>query len=495
MADILCQLREEATQALLENGTAGAGGLETRELGYATTEQEFSFRLDAGGFARIASKARLARADSALNAGGALVGYFPSNGMSATNMQAAIDELRASVAGIGSVGGAGVANRVAFWSTSTTLDDVAFLDIVGTKLQFGADSLATLYRSAPGELSTDGHFVALGNLFGDTLFASVGVQTDGSLSADRDSLFGNDFLYDNATSDEFGVARLVGSLTKNNSTLRTFYGLKLNPTFNAGGSNANTTFHVLDMDTVNTGLTGLTVRLLRIAFGGSQRLLLTSGGQLVLDGGGGMDVDGTVQLNNDVFARTHLTVGSDLTESAPSAGLGSHNFYGIYNRNSAGALRSSHVRLLATLNAGGSNLSQTLDVLSVETLNTSATGMAVNLIRALYGAAELFKVSALDGMYYMGASGGKSALGIGLNNPETTLHITHLGGSAADQHAAFSMQYSVDNPPDPASTTQARFYLKGGLFVIQYNDGGTVRYKSLDLTGTGSTWAHSTTPP
>lgn len=43
--------------------------------------------------------------------------------------------------------------------------------------------------------------------------------------------------------------------------------------------------------------------------------------------------------------------------------------------------------------------------------------------------------------------------------------------------------------------TRAGIYLKGNLLIIAYNDSGTVRYKYLDLSGTGVTWVHTTTPP
>ena len=47
----------------------------------------------------------------------------------------------------------------------------------------------------------------------------------------------------------------------------------------------------------------------------------------------------------------------------------------------------------------------------------------------------------------------------------------------------------------PASGTEAQVYVKSNKFIIQFNDGGTVRYKYLDLTGTGVTWVHTTSAP
>ena len=43
--------------------------------------------------------------------------------------------------------------------------------------------------------------------------------------------------------------------------------------------------------------------------------------------------------------------------------------------------------------------------------------------------------------------------------------------------------------------TIADVYVKSSKFIIKFNDGGTVRYKYLDLTGTGTTWTHTTSPP
>ena len=46
-----------------------------------------------------------------------------------------------------------------------------------------------------------------------------------------------------------------------------------------------------------------------------------------------------------------------------------------------------------------------------------------------------------------------------------------------------------------ASYELCDIYIKGTNFIIKYNDGGTVRYKYLNLSGTGTTWSHSTSEP
>ena len=50
-------------------------------------------------------------------------------------------------------------------------------------------------------------------------------------------------------------------------------------------------------------------------------------------------------------------------------------------------------------------------------------------------------------------------------------------------------------PSNPDSSVEGHVYVKGDKFIIQWNDAGTVRYKYLDLTGTGVTWVHTTTAP
>jgi hypothetical protein len=38
-------------------------------------------------------------------------------------------------------------------------------------------------------------------------------------------------------------------------------------------------------------------------------------------------------------------------------------------------------------------------------------------------------------------------------------------------------------------------YIKGSYLIVRYDDGGTTRYKYLDLSGTGTGWSHSTSEP
>ena len=49
--------------------------------------------------------------------------------------------------------------------------------------------------------------------------------------------------------------------------------------------------------------------------------------------------------------------------------------------------------------------------------------------------------------------------------------------------------------PTPVRDAEARIYLADTKLVIAFNDAGTIRYKSFDLAGTGTTFTHSLTPP
>jgi hypothetical protein len=74
------------------------------------------------------------------------------------------------------------------------------------------------------------------------------------------------------------------SLTKNDANTRTFYGWKLKPTINTGGSNANTTVNALFVDTTNTANTGVTTNLLNLNYGGAQKFNVDSSGHILAEG-------------------------------------------------------------------------------------------------------------------------------------------------------------------------------------------------------------------
>lgn len=90
-----------------------------------------------------------------------------------------------------------------------------------------------------------------------------------------------------------------------------------------------------------------------------------------------------------------------------------------------------------------------------------------------------------------GAQGARLSLGLGHD-----AEIFSRGVSGGATYMRLSP--STITPPTPSNTSSGvapNFYVKGTKFIIQYEEGGTVRYKYLELTGTGVTWVHTTTPP
>jgi hypothetical protein len=50
-------------------------------------------------------------------------------------------------------------------------------------------------------------------------------------------------------------------------------------------------------------------------------------------------------------------------------------------------------------------------------------------------------------------------------------------------------------PPQPADGAECRMYFKGDKFILRYTEGGTERWKYLDLTGVGVGWTYSASEP
>lgn len=69
------------------------------------------------------------------------------------------------------------------------------------------------------------------------------------------------------------------------------------------------------------------------------------------------------------------------------------------------------------------------------------------------------------------------------------------GAGALSLDAHLNLDEMSSTPSSPASGASCNLYMKADKLIIQYNQSGTVRYKYLDLTGTGVTWQHSTTAP
>ena len=76
-----------------------------------------------------------------------------------------------------------------------------------------------------------------------------------------------------------------------------------------------------------------------------------------------------------------------------------------------------------------------------------------------------------------------------LNSTYSYDGMAHFAGMFLKLDAIATPTYGL------TASSDAQVYLKGGKLIVRYNDGGTYRYKYLDLTGTGSSWTHTTTAP
>jgi len=84
-------------------------------------------------------------------------------------------------------------------------------------------------------------------------------------------------------------------------------------------------------------------------------------------------------------------------------------------------------------------------------------------------------------------------VGIGTTAPETKLHLNPSSGS----HAAITLGESSTTPDTPSVGDECRIYMKGDKLIVQFNDGGIIRYKYMDLTGSTDPeiWTNTTTAP
>jgi len=73
--------------------------------------------------------------------------------------------------------------------------------------------------------------------------------------------------------------------------------------------------------------------------------------------------------------------------------------------------------------------------------------------------------------------------------------VERLSTALGANKTTISFVEQTATPTAPANGTEVRLYMKADKFVLQYQDGATLRYKYLDLTGTGATWTHTTSAP
>ena len=126
--------------------------------------------------------------------------------------------------------------------------------------------------------------------------------------------------------------------------------------------------------------------------------------------------------------------------------------------------------------------------------NDSTVGSSIPAISFRSGlSTQIYQIRATDnlGLTFRDATkvifDANGNVGIGTTAPSTTLHI---GGSGT-----LGMVEATTNPLTPVAGSEAYFYLKADKFIIKFNDGGTLRYKYLVLSGDRVTWVQTLTAP
>jgi len=145
-----------------------------------------------------------------------------------------------------------------------------------------ANALVTDGQGNPGNFLVSGRLgVNTGSLSSTNAVISV---TPYNITTDADS----------ATS----VMTFSGTvLSKNDTNIRQFYALRFLPTFNTGASNTATTYNVINVDTVNTSVTGLTYNLLSLSSGGTAAVLVEGNTRNTRFNGAGNDPNGAAQVS------------------------------------------------------------------------------------------------------------------------------------------------------------------------------------------------------
>lgn len=79
-------------------------------------------------------------------------------------------------------------------------------------------------------------------------------------------------------------------------------------------------------------------------------------------------------------------------------------------------------------------------------------------------------------------------------NRPSALYL-HGNMENAYKHPPLRLSELPVTPTAPEDRTECNVYMKSDKIIFAYNDAGTIRYKYLDLSGTGVTWVQTTTAP
>lgn len=319
------------------------------------------------------------------------------------------------LAGTAALGGA----SAWYTSFSTSANSDYFFRADGIAAIAGLD-FASATMTGPAIALANGHRLTIGSTAPTTVTSRV-LNTDATLTV--------------------GAGDFGGTVTKNDTNVRVFPMLSIKPTLNTGASNTNTQVNVLDIDTVNTAVTGLTVNLFQAAYGGGIVSALNSEGK----------------LHAVTFESTGNTLNTDANGTVMNA-----LFYGSLTKNDANTRSFAGAKVLSTLNAGASNANTTYNVLELDTVNTATTGVTTNLISAGYGGTNRFSVDSIGNAVSVTEAGGILGHILYGTGGASTVHVRRLRGTVAGPQRiqsgdaigsmAFAGAYNDTSDADTAGT-------------------------------------------
>lgn len=202
-------------------------------------------------------------------------------------------------------------------------------------------------------------------------------------------------------------------------------------------------------------IVGVNSDVLQVGIRASDGKFLAGGGDVVIDNGG-------IRIKNNqdaAFAFENASGGYNITLLS-----GLSNDVALQNANTDGSILLKQSITGQTL-ANSSPFIRLRD----DTAIPGALRVDVNEATAQKGSHTTFGVDALIDLRTQGTDGTGSTM--------------------------LRMRETANTPPSPGAGDAMHIYMKGDKLIIQFNDGGTVRYKYLDLTGTGVTWVHTTVAP
>lgn len=297
------------------------------------------------------------------------------------------------------------------------------------------------------------------------------VSLKGNVAVDADKTFlVNGLTLNTQATGTVGSATLNLTVNKNDALTKTFQGLHIQPTINAGASNTNTTLNVLNVDTTNTATTGVTTNLLRLAYGGTERLKVTSAGDLTISNfaASGVVVNNATGVLSSLSALDPVRGGTGLT-SVPTVNgqlvIGKSD--GSYT---IGRLVSTDSSVTITAFPGGNPNDINLQVSScascANTALSNLDGVAIangdDLLPANTGMVNLGSATKAFGNLFLGDS-------------DTNIQLTPAAGSG-------TVSITVPNLAGTVVLAQATPTSQAGSILID----GQLGAKTVSLTGSGA---------